>query len=646
MYERIDRKAGERLKMETGKKITLMNTPLVFPGGGERAWEGLCAFCRDGVHYLIVSGKDGKGISTSRDLRRWQEIRPLSAEDLTFCESVDWEHGLSDCSAVWDEELALHVKYELIQNGTQIGLSVSRDLKHWQRFERDKATAPERGIIYDGDYYRALPFGEYIDKESLPEGISVFDIRDYGAIADGATLCTEPFMAAAEAARDAGGGIVLVTGGHYCVGSVWIYDNTTLWIDTDSALCASKNLSNYENALLTCMDVKNVSIRGGGKIIGNGEYFAYLPLKRPLLEPLEKTKLPPRLFDPMGYPVDTIRYAYRSRIRYAEDKYAEGLLPIERPMYTVWICGCEEVTIENVVIEGALDWTLVLDCSQKVQIRDLVINGNRHVANTDGIDIMGCRQVEIEHSFISCADDGICIKSPRRREHDGIEIKGCQTKMRGTKDIHIRDCTVVSVMNAFKIGTETYFDIEDVTLEHCTFMLPDIFPGTVSGISIESADGGYVRNIQIQDIEMSRVCCPLFICLNKRNKYGMGDDREKRACGKIENVKIERVNAQEIELPGIITGFRDTEEEKAVEGNVKDIHIQELYAVYRDNKEELHPEKTVYENVRDYPENNAFGDVPAYGLYIRHGENVTVEDCCIVPRSMNQRECFVWEESC
>lgn len=634
------------MKTESGKKLAWINTPLVFPGEDARGWESLSAFCREGVHYLIVSGQGGKAFSASSDLRRWQELRPL--EDLASFGSEDWEQRLSHCSIVWDEELALHVKYELVRSKeaakTQICLSVSRDLKHWQRFERDKATAPERGVVYDGDYYRALPFGEYINRESLPKSVSVFDIRDYGAIADGATLCTEPFMAAAKAARDAGGGIVLVTGGHYCVGSVRIYDNTTLWIDTDSALIASKNPANYGDALLTCMDAKNVTVRGGGKIIGNGEYFAYLPLKRPLLEPLEKTKLPPRLFDPMGYPVDTIRYAYRSRIRYAEDKYAEGLLPIERPMYTVWISRCEDVRIENVIIEGALDWTLVLDCSQKVQVKDLVINGNRHVANTDGIDIMGCSQVEIAHSFISCADDGICIKSPRRREHDGIETKGSKSRMRGTRDIHIRDCTVVSVMNAFKIGTETYFDIENVTVERCKFMLPDIFPGTVSGISIESADGSSVQNIQIRDIEMDKVCCPLFICLNKRNKYGAGDDREKRAFGKIENVRIERVNAHDIEVPGIITGFRDTEAKTAVEGRVKDIHIRSFYAVYRDNMEELHPEKTVYENVSDYPENNAFGDVPACGLYIRHGDNVTIEDCCIVPRSVNQRESFVWED--
>lgn len=619
------------------------------PGGrGEFPGRVADAVVCDGTYALFVNTEEGNIIYRTKALEKPGTDLQDGGDGLRL---GDGEGRPGNCpgdkrtgySVVWDEELSLYVLYYLSGG---VRLAVSKDLRYWQRFERDRATAPERGVIYDGDYYRALPFGQYLHRGELPEGKRIFDIRDYGAIPDGITLCTEPFQAAAQAAKESGGGVILVTGGHYCVGSVTIYGNTTLWIDTDSALCASKNLSNYGDAFLTCMEAENVCVTGGGRIIGNGEYFAYLPLKRPLTEPLAKTKLPPELFDPMGYPVDTIRYAYRSRIRYAEDKYAEGLAPVERPMYTVWVCGCENVTIENVVIEDALDWTLVLDGSRNVKVRDVVINGNRHVANTDGIDIMGCEEVEISHCFVSCADDGLCIKSPRRREHDGIEVQGHSARMGGTRGVHISDCTVVSVMNAFKIGTETYFDIEDVTVENCRFMLPDIFPGTVSGISIESADGARVRNVRIRDIEMERVCCPLFICLNMRNKYGFGESREERRYGGgIENIVIEGISAEEMEVPGIITGFRTMEGERVVEGRVKDIHIRDFQAVYRDNTEELHIRESVYENVRDYPENNAFGDVPAYGLYIRHGDNVTVEQCSITPRSMNTRECIVLEDS-
>lgn len=564
---------------------------------------------------------------------------------------TDWAQGGVRCGSVaWDARMGLYLMfywgYGLDDPAEgSLAIAVSRDLEHWTSFTRDQATYPENGIIYDGDYHKPLPFSEYIHKET-PQG-PVFDIRDYGAVPDGATLCTEAFMAAAQAARDAGGGTILVAGGHYCVGTVELYDDTTLFIAVDSALCASKDLARYQDALVACVNRENVSIRGGGKIIGNGEYFAYLPLKKPLLHPLSYTRVPPCLFDPMGYPVDTIRYAYRSRIRYAEDKYGEGLPMIRRPMYTVWIRGCAHVRIENVVIEDSLDWTLDIDHSTHVFVRDLVINGNRHVANTDGIDIMSSSHVSIEHCFISCADDGICIKAPMKQGHDGLDISDAPMPMGPAEDIHISDCTVLSVMNAFKIGTETYHDIRDVTVEDCRFMMPDIYPGSVSGISIESADGSRISNIQVRNVEMDRVCCPVFICLNMRNKFGYMDaqDREKRSYGgSIRNVRIEHVRAFNAELPSILTGFRTGEDRGDVVRRIEDIEIRDLQVVYRDNEEILDIREPVYENLFDYPESNAFGDVPAYGFYIRHARQVVLEGCRIVPRTGNTRECIVMED--
>lgn len=42
--------------------------------------------------------------------------------------------------------------------------------------------------------------------------------------------------------------------------------------------------------------------------------------------------------------------------------------------------------------------------------------------------------------------------------------------------VHVKRCTVVTVMNAFKIGTETANDISDILVEDCTFCMPDIYP--------------------------------------------------------------------------------------------------------------------------------------------------------------------------
>ena len=68
----------------------------------------------------------------------------------------------------------------------------------------DTPTYPELGNIYPGDYYEALPYDEFIDKnQKLPEGKKVFDIRDFGARPEKDLLNTEAFLAAAAACEKA-----------------------------------------------------------------------------------------------------------------------------------------------------------------------------------------------------------------------------------------------------------------------------------------------------------------------------------------------------------------------------------------------------------------------------------------------------------
>lgn len=107
----------------------------------------------------------------------------------------------------------------------------------------DTPTYPELGNIYPGDYYEALPYDEFIDKnQKLPEGKKVFDIRDFGARPEKNLLNTEAFLNAAAACEKEGGGVILVAGGSYCMGTVYIPSHTTLFIAADSEIKASRNV--------------------------------------------------------------------------------------------------------------------------------------------------------------------------------------------------------------------------------------------------------------------------------------------------------------------------------------------------------------------------------------------------------------------
>src|SRR5215469_2056680 len=58
-----------------------------------------------------------------------------------------------------------------------------------------------------------------------------FNVRDYGAKADGTTLDTEAFRQAIQAAKTAGGGTVFVPAGHYVTGPIELVSNLTLYFD-------------------------------------------------------------------------------------------------------------------------------------------------------------------------------------------------------------------------------------------------------------------------------------------------------------------------------------------------------------------------------------------------------------------------------
>ena len=82
--------------------------------------------------------------------------------------------------------------------------------------------------------------------------------------------------------------------------------------------------------------------------------------------------------------------------------------------------------------------------------------------------------------------------------------------------------------------------------------MDDIYPSGVSGISIESADGAKVEHVEIRNIQMRGVACPLFVRLNNRNR-----DRDFDNTGAIQTVKVEALTADGIEIPVIITGTKD-----------------------------------------------------------------------------------------
>ncbi|MBO4338905.1 MAG: right-handed parallel beta-helix repeat-containing protein [Clostridia bacterium] len=461
------------------------------------------------------------------------------------------------------------------------------------------------------DYSSYCPVEKYVSSVPLPDE-NAYYITDFGARANDKTVDNSVFInRCVDECSKNGGGTVIVRGGEYTAKTVILKSNVTLFVCPDSVLIAEESGEGFEKpALIYASGAKNVSLTGGGVINGNGHLFGRKPLfDKNLTEPDD-------IID-----VIKMRRDNRAQLRFAHPSKYGKLVCFE---------DCEDIKINNVILKDSAYWTLKLTRCKNAVINNLAINNNRHVANTDGIDLMQSSDVIIKDCFISTADDGIVLKN--------AVWDGCFDEM---KNVSVSGCEIISRTNAFKIGTETTNAIKNVTVENCRFFMTDIYPGSVSGISLESADGAKVENITIRNIEMNRCTCPVFIRLCNRNRASKVNEQSASAIefgvkakgkglskktfdmkGEVKNILIENVKAESIELPVIIAGFR----QKGKIKRVKNITLKNFDLTYANKREIIDRRLFIPEYSKTYPECWRFRNLPAYALWARHAENLKTEN--------------------
>ncbi len=466
--------------------------------------------------------------------------------------------------------------------------------------------------VYKGDFYPDIPYKKYINfNVPTPSGDNIYSILAYGAVANDASVNNaEAINKAISVCSENGGGIVVVEGGSFTSGTIVYKSNVALFVAKDSAIIASHNPDDYienkntpdnredyiKNGLIYAESCKNVALLGPGKICGEGNFFSIKPYLPPKTEPFGK-----------ALDVWDMRQQYRKRIRFAhKSKYG----------FLVHFQNCEQVRVSNVILENSAFWTLNINGCNDVKVTRTVINNNRHIANSDGIDICGSSNVTVEKCFVSTGDDGIVIKN----SHD-IACK------RSMNNIYVGFCEVISCTNSFKIGTETSLDISDITVENCKFYLNDIFPAGASGIALESCDGAVVSNVKIKNIIIDSMACPIFIRLNNRNRNHL-PELEKR--GELKNITVSSLKAVNSEIPIIIMGIPSQ--------RVSDVRLTDITVKYADGKDYRDLRLKVPEQEREYPESNRFRNLNAYALFIRHAENISAEKLKVTPRNNTKRK--------
>ena len=177
----------------------------------------------------------------------------------------------------------------------------------------------------------------------------------------------------------------------------------------------------------------------------------------------------------------------------------------------------ENLRFEDFQIFNATDIAVLLGACKHVFIKGLYIK-----SHIDGISPDGCEDVIISDCNLFCGDDALVFKTSL---FDG--------EVHHLKRIAVTNCIISSRCNAIKFGTESTGDMKYVTISNCV-----IHHSQCTGISIESVDGANVEAINISDIVMENVTCPLFIALGKRMRAPEGTP-----IGTLKNITISNVYA-------------------------------------------------------------------------------------------------------
>jgi hypothetical protein len=370
-----------------------------------------------------------------------------------------------------------------------------------------------------------------------------YDVINFGAVNDGVTVNTQAFRNACLSCAEAGGGIVLVGAGSFVTGPFQIFSNTELRLEPGSQILASTHIDDYFTdyssmespriGLIYARNAQNIAITGFGTIDFRGPAF------------MEMNTLTPW--------VDFDRHLTHQQDQYMQKIAGIGDGPVkvlDRPGNLIQFLGCQNVTLSQITLKNAPNWTIQIGDSQDVFVHAMRVLNNLLIANSDGIHCTSCRNVRISDCHIESGDDSIAITSLSQsgRNCENVTVSNCTLVSRsagvrvGYGSGNIRNCLfqnlIINANRGISVFARNNKSISEICFEHLIINTrlhdgqwwghaepihisavradSDIPAGTIrnisishvmaqseSGIVIYASEEGCLEHIKLNDIQLS-----------------------------------------------------------------------------------------------------------------------------------------------
>jgi len=234
-------------------------------------------------------------------------------------------------------------------------------------------------------------------------------------------------------------------------------------------------------------------------------------------------------------------------------------------------------------------------------------------------------------------DDGICPKSSYAlgyaRATENVTITNCQvsgydegTFLNGSyKRDYKSERGTFSPTGRIKFGTESNGGFKNITVSNCVF-------DYCRGLALEAVDGALLEDVTITNITMRDISnSPLFLRLGFRGR----GPKEKTTVGALRRVIISNIVVYNADpkYASIISGIPGH--------SVEDVRLSNIRIYYQGGGTKEQAALDPPEQDDAYPEPTMFGELPAYGFFIRHVKDLEVNDVEVSYMKEDMRPPFI-----
>ena len=343
-------------------------------------------------------------------------------------------------------------------------------------------------------YYTNLPVElKQVTSPQIPD--RQVKLTEFGAVGDGATLCTEAFAKAIGQLAEQGGGRLVVPEGIWLTGPIELQSNIELHLSQNAVIYLSPDKRLFMNKLdnrgrsqsgITAEHCHDIAITGKGVIDGNGAGWHYA--KRSKMSDVEWQELLAR----GGYVTDDgqLWYAWQLSSGYP-DIAATPQKQEKMRNDLIRLVDCRNILLSGVTVQNSPRFHVHPFHCENLIIDGITVTCPWNVQNGDGIDLSDCHRVLIVNTYVDVGDDGFCLKSDRPKT--GL--------VSGVEDVLIQDCRVNHAHGGFVLGSNTSSGIRRIVCRRNTFTHTDTGLRFKSGIG----RGGKTEQLYISDIMMTDI---------------------------------------------------------------------------------------------------------------------------------------------